>query len=195
MGNGVEGLYEPQQFPVAAPAGWVPAVGGVLNLVGVFDTRRRTWVGLPLDALTEALVAAERLHAEDRIDARNGQADVTIPDASDEGTVRTQEIEVPAGEVWFINRFNLVTEDEVTGNIRISRFPKVDDVDKRYLQTNQAAGEDVNYDLADPGELGTELRLVGGDKVTVVGTADALTTADRDVTLTLFGRKARRLVE
>jgi hypothetical protein len=37
---------------------------------------------------------------------------------------------------------------------------------------------------------------VGGDKLTVVGTVVAAggTTADRKVTLNLFGRKARRLV-
>jgi hypothetical protein len=37
---------------------------------------------------------------------------------------------------------------------------------------------------------------VGGDKLTVVATVTAAggTTADRTVTLNLFGRKARRLV-
>jgi len=191
----------PQQdtglLPGVRPAkGWVPPLGSVLSLIGVYDNESGYWVGLPLQALTEALVMAESRHAVDRIDARNGQVEVTVPDGSDEGTTKTKEIEVPAGEVWFINRFNLVTEAEVSGNIRISSFPKSDDVDKRYLETNQAAGADNDYDLAAAGELGTELRLVGGDKITVVGTAvaDPLTD-DRVVTLTLYGRKAKRLVE
>ena len=69
-------------------------------------------------------------------------------------------------------------------------------MDKKYLGTDQAAGSDVNYDLKEAGQLGADLRLVGGDKLTVVATVTAAggTTADRTVTLNLFGRKARRLV-
>jgi len=166
----------------------------VLNLIGVYDSDKGVWVGLPLQALTQALVLAEALHAVDRIDERDHVA-ITVPDASDAGTVKTKELEVPAGEVWFINRLNLVTEAEVTGNVRVSKFPKVNDVDKKYLGTDQAASADTDYDLADAGHLGAELRLAGGDKLTVVATASVLTTADRTVTLNLYGRKARRLVE
>ncbi|MDD4987110.1 MAG: hypothetical protein PHQ43_15335 [Dehalococcoidales bacterium] len=198
----MEKVYAPQQtapiapgYPgVQPPKGWVPPLGGVLNLIGVYDTDKGVWVGLPLQALTQALVLAEALHTVDRIDERN-YVEVTVPDASAAGTAKTKELEVPAGEVWFINRFNLVTEAEVTGNVRVSKFPKVSDVDKKYLGTDQAAGADTDYDLASAGELGAELRLVGGDKLTVVATAGVLTTADRTVTLNLYGRKARRLAE
>lgn len=196
----MEKEYTPQQpvvgLPGVTPArGWVPAVSPSLNPIGIYDTKRGLWVGFPQEALTEALVAAESLHAVDRLDERN-HATATVPDASEVGTVRTKELEVPAGEVWFINRFNLITEAEVSGNVRVSKFPKVDDVDKRYLGTDQAASQDLNYDLASVGQLGVELRLVGGDKLTVVATATVdPTTDERSVTLNVFGRKARRLVE
>jgi len=110
--------------------------------------------------------------------------------------VKTTEFEVPSGEVWYLNRLNLVTEAEVSGNIRVSKFPKTDTTDKKYLSTDQAASQNVNYDLASAGQLGADLRLVGGDKVTVVATVTAVggTTADRKVTLNPYGRKARQMV-
>ena len=109
---------------------------------------------------------------------------------------KTKEFEVPSGEVWYLNRLNLVTEAEISGNIRISKFPKVATLDKKYLGTDLAASQNVNYDLKAAGQMGADLRLVGGDKLTVVATVTAAggTTADRKATLNLFGRKARRLV-
>jgi len=177
------------------PKGWVPPLDAVLTLLGVFDNDAGYWVGLPLQALTEALLVAEALHTEDRIDERN-KIELTVPNGTDEDTVKTKEYEIPAGEVWYLNRLNLVTEDEVSGNVRISRFPKTDTTDKKYLGTDQAADGDVDYDLAAAGQLGADLRLVEGDKLTVTATVTAAggTTADRKVTLNPFGRKARRLV-
>jgi hypothetical protein len=163
--------------------------------LGVYDNDSGYWVGLPLQILREALLAAESLHTEDRIDERD-KIEVTLPDTSAQDVVETKEFEIPAGEVWFINRFNMVTEAEVSGNIRVSKFPKVSDVEKKYLGTDQAAGATTSYDLASAGQLGADLRLIGGDKLTVVGTVTAVggTTADRKVTLNIYGRKARRLV-
>jgi hypothetical protein len=177
------------------PKGWVPPLDAVLTLLGVYDNEAGYWVGLPLQALTEALLVAEALHTEDRIDERD-KIELTVPSGTDEDTVKTKEYEIPAGEVWYLNRLNLVTEAEVSGNIRVSRFPKTDTTDKKYLGTDQAAGNDVDYDLASAGQLGADLRLVEGDKLTVVATVTAAggTTADRKVTLNPFGRKARRLV-
>jgi hypothetical protein len=152
-------------------------------------------MGLPLQVLREALLNAEALQTEDRIDERD-KIEVTVPNASAQDVVRNTEFEVPSGEVWFLNRLNLVTEAEVSGNIRISKFPKVSDIDKKYLGTDQAASSDTDYDLAEPGQLGADLRLIGGDKITLVATAIAVggTTADRKVTLNPYGRKAKRLV-
>jgi hypothetical protein len=177
------------------PKGWVPPLGQELNLLGVFDNDSGYWMGLPLQVLREALLTAESLHTEDRIDERD-KIEISVPDASAQDTVKTQEFEVPSGEVWYLNRLNLVTEAEVSGNVRVSKFPKTDAVEKKYLGTDQAASQDVDYDLASPGQLGADLRLVGGDKLTVVATVTAVggTTAARKVTLNVYGRKARRLV-
>ena len=188
-----------QQYPgypgTRPPKGWVPPLGQDLTLLGVYDSESGYWMGLPLQVLREALLTAESLHTEDRIDERD-KIEITVPDVSAQDVVKTKEYEVPAGEVWFLNRLNLVTEAEVSGNIRISKFPKVSDIDKKYLGTDQAAGAATNYDLAAAGQLGADLRLIGGDKLTVVATVTAVggTTADRKVTLNLYGRKAKRLV-
>jgi hypothetical protein len=188
-----------QQYPgypgTRPPKGWVPPLGQDLTLLGVYDNESGYWMGLPLQVLREALLTAESLHTEDRIDERD-KIEITVPDVSAQDVVKTKEYEVPAGEVWFLNRLNLVTEAEVSGNIRISKFPKVSDIDKKYLGTDQAAGATTNYDLAAAGQLGADLRLIGGDKLTVVATVTAVggTTADRKVTLNLYGRKAKRLV-
>jgi hypothetical protein len=177
------------------PKGWVPPLGQELNLLGVFDNDSGYWMGLPLQVLREALLTAESLHTEDRIDERD-KIEISVPDASAQDTVKTQEFEVPSGEVWYLNRLNVITEAEVSGNVRVSKFPKTDAVEKKYLGTDQAASQDVDYDLASPGQLGADLRLVGGDKLTVVATVTAVggTTAARKVTLNVYGRKARRLV-
>ncbi|AII57398.1 hypothetical protein [Dehalococcoides mccartyi] len=188
-----------QQYPgypgTRPPKGWVPPLGQSLSLLGVYDNESGYWMGLPLQVLREALLNAEALHTEDRIDERD-KIEVTVPNASAQDVVKTTEFEVPTSEVWFLNRLNLVTEAEISGNIRISKFPKVSDIDKKYLGTDQAAGASTSYDLAAAGQLGADLRLVGGDKITVVATVTAVggTTADRKVTLNPYGRKATRLV-
>jgi hypothetical protein len=186
----------PQQYAgQRPPKGWVPPLGQDLTLLGVYDNESGYWMGLPLQVLREALLTAESLHTEDRIDERD-KIELTVPNGTAKDAVKTKEYEIPSGEVWYLNRFNLVTEAEVSGNIRISKFPKVDTVDKKYLGTDLAASQDENYDLASTGQLGADLRLIGGDKITVIATVTAAggTTADRKVTLNPFGRKATRLV-
>ena len=189
----------PQQYPgypgTRPPKGWVPPLGQSLSLLGVYDNESGYWMGLPLQVLREALLISESLHTEDRIDERD-KIEVTVPDVSAQDVVKTTEFVIPAGEVWYLNRLNLVTPAEVSGNVRVSKFPKVSDVDKKYLGTDQAASANTDYDLAAAGELGADLRLVGGDKLTVVATVTAVggTTADRKVTLNPYGRKATRLV-
>ena len=189
----------PQQYPgypgTRPPKGWVPPLGQSLSLLGVYDNESGYWMGLPLQVLREALLTSESLHTEDRIDERD-KIEVTVPDVSAQDVVKTTEFVIPAGEVWYLNRLNLVTPAEVSGNVRVSKFPKVSGVDKKYLGTDQAAGGSTDYDLAAAGELGADLRLLGGDKLTVVATVTAVggTTADRKVTLNPYGRKATRLV-
>ncbi len=187
--------FSPQQYPAlpaTPPVGWVPPLLGWTVPAAVYDSASGRWVGLPLQALTEALLVAEALHTQDRIDERN-KVEVEVASGSVVDTVKTKEYTIPDGEVWYINRFNLVTPLEVAGNMRISKFPKVDTVDKKYLGTDQAAGGSTNYDLGAAGQLGADLRLVAGDKITVVGKVTTETSATRTVTLNIFGRKARRL--
>ena len=188
-------LQGPGTTGARPPKGWVPPLDEVLTLLGVYDNDNGYWVGLPLQALTKALLVAEALDTLDRIDERNAVV-LTVPNGTDQGIVVTQTYQIPAGEVWYLNRLELITEAEVTGNIRISKFPKSGTVDKAYLGTDQAASHDTDYDLGDVGQLGADLRLIGGDIITVAGTVAAVggTTADRKVTLNPFGRKATRLV-
>ena len=56
---------------------------------------------------------------------------------------------------------------------------------------------DLIRDFADPDELGNSLRLIGGDKLTLVATGETLATAGGAVTvdLTVWGLKGKRLVE
>src|SRR3972149_8778231 len=123
----------PQQYAgQRPPKGWVPPLGQDLTLLGVYDNESGYWMGLPLQVLREALLTAESLHTEDRIDERN-KIEVTVPDVSAQDTVKTTEFEVPSGEVWYVNRFNLVTEAEVSGNVRISKLPKTETLDKKHL--------------------------------------------------------------
>ena len=195
----------PGYVGVRPAKGWVPSIDApdrtILRLIAVFDAESGYWVGLPLQALTEALMVAEALHTADRLDGGTSHdCDVASGTAAD--VVKTKEVEVPSGEVWWVERFRLVTEPEVLGNIRISKFPKVDDTDKALLASYQAepsgghTAYQVDYDLADPSLLGAPLRLVGGDKITVVGKVHGTgaTTLDRTVSLYIFGRKATRLL-
>lgn len=177
------------QTTVSAP----PLSGTVL--VAGFDPSDSSLRLLNLGTLNEAQVTAEKAHALDKLDTRNAQKQVTVPAGSVIGTVWPGSLEIPAGEVWYINRFGLVTPAGVTGNVLVSRFPKkADGADKEYLAADQAAGATTNYDLAGAGELGEELRLVGGDKITVRGVVTAPPAADVQVTLTAYGRKGKRLV-
>ena len=171
-----------------------PPLSGTVLVAG-FDPSDSSLRLLNLGTFHEAQVLAEKAHALDKLDSRNAQKQVTVPAGSGVATVWPGSMEVPAGEVWYVSRLGLVTPAGVTGNILISRFPKKPDgTDKEYLATDQAAGATTNYDLASAGELGEELRLVGGDKVTVRGVVTAAPAADVTVTLTAYGRKGKRLI-
>ncbi|MCX7912300.1 MAG: hypothetical protein N2506_04990 [Dehalococcoidales bacterium] len=212
-----ERVMTPQQYPgtpgVAPPRGWVPPLDTFLRLIGVYDNSRGVWVGLPLQALTEALVAAEAKHALDRIDDRDA-VQATITDGSEVGTVKTVSIEVPSGEVWFINRIVVTspaesstgTGDIVRVNVRISRWAYPDSRSGSSANENgraywsaakgSASGGEYTINFAAQGELGEELRLVGGDKITLEATlTGAEAGADLTATLTPYGRKGKRLAD
>ena len=218
------------------PKGWVPPLGQQLSLLGVFDNESGFWVGLPLQALSEQLVQAEKQHALDRVDLRNGQVSITVPIGTAVGAQVTSEIEVPEDEIWYLRCHEIrvhqqaaLTAGDLICNFRVSRFPTTDDVAKLYYsaadrltatQALIAAGDvydhdqelvgaywdgvaevkvyrDAIRDFADPDELGNALRLIGGDRLTLVATGETAAIAGGAVTvdLTVWGLRGKRLVE
>jgi hypothetical protein len=154
-----------------------------------------------LDKLAnQPLVLAEKAHCLDKVDGRNGVA-VTVENGADVGDVIPGEIEVPEGEVWYLNRLSVTCPAaDATGsagfNILVSAWPKTaTGGDKPYFATNQAAmGATTDIDLPAQGELGEELRLVGGDKLTLQLTVTVAFTADKVFRLDPYGRKGKALV-
>jgi len=230
----------PQQLPgypgVRPPKGWVPPLNQWLSLLGVYDNESGFWVGLPLQVLSEQLVLAEKQHALDRIDPRNGQVSITVPIGTAVGASVTGEIEVPEDEIWYLRGHEIrvhqqaaLTAGDLICNFRVSRFPTTDDVAKLFYSTVDrltatqaliAAGDvydhdqvlvgaywdgaaevkvyrDVIRDFADPDELGNALRLIGGDKLTLVVTGETVAIAGGAVSvdLTVWGLRGKRLVE
>jgi len=230
----------PQQLPgypgTRPPKGWVPPLDQWLSLLGVFDNENGYWVGFPLQTLTEQLVLAEKQHALDRIDPRNGQVSITVPIGTAVGAQVTGEIEVPEDEIWFLRNHEIrvhqqgaLTAGDLICNFRVSRFPTTDDVAKLFYSTMdrlvatqaQIAAADVYdhdmalagaywdgvaevkvyrdliRDFADPDELGNALKLIGGDKLTLVATGETAAIAGGAVTvdLTVWGLRGKRLVE
>ena len=230
----------PQQYPgypgTRPPKGWVPPLDQWLSLLGVYDNESGFWVGLPLQVLSEQLVLAEKQHALDRIDPRNGQVSITVPIGTAVGASVTGEIEVPEDEIWYLRGHEIrvhqqaaLTAGDLICNFRVSRFPTTDDVAKLFYSTADrltatqaliAAGDVFDHDLvlvsaywdgadevkvyrevirdfADPDELGNALRLIGGDKLTLVATGETAATAGGAVSvdLTVWGLRGKRLVE
>ena len=230
----------PQQYPgypgTRPPKGWVPPLDQFLSLLGAYDNESGYWVGLPLQVLSEQLVLAEKQHALDRIDPRNGQVSITVPIGTAVGASITGEIEVPEDEIWYLRCHEIrihqqaaLTAGDLICNFRVSRFPTTDDVAKLFYSTVDrltatqaliAAGDvydhdqvmvgaywdgaaevkvyrDVIRDFADPDELGSALRLIGGDKLTLVVTGETVAIAGGAVSvdLTVWGLRGKRLVE
>jgi len=230
----------PQQYAgypgTRPPKGWVPPLDQWLSLLGVYDNESGFWVGLPLQVLSEQLVLAEKQHALDRIDPRNGQVSITVPIGTAVGASVTGEIEVPDDEIWYLRGHEIrvhqqaaLTAGDLICNFRVSRFPTTDDIAKLFYNTSDrltatqaliAAGDVFDHDLvlagaywdgsdevkvyrevirdfADPDELGNALRLIGGDKLTLVATGETAATAGGAVSvdLTVWGLRGKRLVE
>jgi len=156
---------------------------------------------IDLDKLViQPLVLAEKAYALDRVDSRNG-VEVTVANGAAVGAVAADEIEVPAGEVWYLNRLSVTCPAaDATGtasfNILVSSFPKTAaGGDKPYLANNATAmGATTDYDLPAQGGLGEELRLVGGDKLTLQLTATVAFTANKVFRLDPYGRRGKALV-
>ena len=158
-------------------------------------------VFVDLDKLVnQPLVLAEKAYCQDKVDSRNG-VEVTVENGAGVGDVVTGEIAVPAGEVWYLNRLSVVCPAaDATGscsfNILVSSFPKTAvGGDKPYLPANVTAmGVTTDYDLPAQGELGEELRLVGGDILTLQLVVTVAFTADKVFRLNPWGRQGKSLV-
>jgi hypothetical protein len=169
-------------------------------------------VGLPQQALTEALVIAESKYAIDRIDERD-RVEAKIPSGSEIGTKKTASFEVKDGEVVFLNRIVVVSpaQSDANGevvkvNFRISKWQAPDTRGGDTINENgrsywsegkgTVAQDTYTVDLPAQGELGEELRLFGPAKITLVAElTGAAAGADLTASLTPYGRKAKRLVE
>jgi len=182
-----------QELQVQQAGATIPSLIGSV-IVGGFDPRDGSLRVLNLGNLVEQLLQVEALHTEDRLDSRNGRS-LTIPAGTGIGVTMSAALEIPTGEVWYLTRLTLTTPAAARANILVSKFPKKPDgTDKEYLATDQVGGTTADYDLAAVGELGTDLRLEGGDKLTIRATTTAAITADVVVVLAPFGRKARKLL-
>ena len=204
--------YGPQQVIIQPPKGYVPPLRNELQPLGVYNLESGYWVGLPIEALTEALVVAESKHALDRIDERD-KVEAKIPSGSGIGTKKTASFEVKEGETVFINRIVVVSPAQsdahgevVKVNFRISKWEYADtrsgetvneDGRSYWSESKGTVAEDTyTVNLPAQGDLGEELRLVGPGRITLVAElSGAAAAADLTAALTPYGRKAKRLVE
>jgi hypothetical protein len=189
-----KGIFSPQEvFPQQLPG----TVQGVPIIV--WDHRNNQYGILNQGFLAELCLLAEKAYILDRLDDRNG-VKATVKNGADVNDVVKGTIEVPAGEVWYINRLSVVcpaadADGTAKFNIEVSSFPKEDSANKDYLSADVTAmGATTNYDLASVGHLGEELRLVGGDKLVLRLTVTVAFTADKDFYLNVYGRGGKRLV-
>jgi len=198
------GLLVPAQVQMQAQQAFPPAAAGTVLVAGI-DPRTGLPYILNLQLLAELATLAERHYAEDRIDDRQ-RVQATIASGSAVGASASAQITVPSGEVWYLNRLELVSPagsgpgvgDIVQVNVRVSRWPDPagDPNGRAYFSSNQgtAAADTFTIDLPAQGELGEELRLVGGDVLTLVAVlTGAAAGADLTASLTPYGRKGKLL--
>jgi len=165
-----------------------------------------------LDKLVvQPLIAAEKLYALDRIDDRD-RLEAKIASGASVGAKASAKLTVPSGEVWYLNRLVLVSPAESgagvgdivqvnfcvsTWALRTGETALVEGAGRKYWSTNRgtAATDTYTVDLPAQGELGEELRLAGGDFITLYAElTGASAGADLTATLTPYGRKGKLLV-
>jgi hypothetical protein len=207
------GLFVPQKAQASQKAqqgGLVLAgapylIGGVI--VGGWD--QGAWRTLNLDTFRQLWRLSERIQPCGKLDARN-TVTATIPLGSAVGVSVEAELPVPSGELWFIQELDLVSPAEcapgqgqiVLVNFRISAWPDDDDSNakgKLFWQTGQGTIALDTFPqefhsgapFFDPENLDVPIRLVGGDKITLIATlTGAAATAAMNATLTPYGYKA-----
>jgi len=192
--NDGKGIFSPQGV---SPQQLPGAVQGAPVIV--WDHRNNQYGILNQGFLAELCLLAEKAYIVDRLDDRDG-VKVTVKNGAAVSDVAKGTIEVPAGEVWYINRLSVIcpaagADGSAKFNIEVSAFPKEDSANKDYLSADVTAmGATTNYDLTSAGQLGEDLRLVGGDKLVLRLTVTVAFTADKDFYLNVYGRGGKRLV-
>ena len=193
-----------QDRVVTAQQTAIPPLAGTVAVAGYDPVDSQIHL-LNLDFQRQLQALAERLHATDRLDSRN-RVQAVIAAGSNVGAVARQAISVPVGEVWFLNRMVLTSPAEsgvgvgdiVQVNVKVSLWPESGDADgKSYFPGNQgtAALDTITIDVRDDGELGEELRLPGGSKLTLIATlTGAAAGADLTATLIPYGRKGKAII-
>ncbi len=202
--NGVK----PQQ---ALQAIQIPPLAPQSVIIAVFDRKDGSVRMLDSRNFVEALATAERIHAIGKLDERD-VITVTIPTGAAVNTELTAELVVPVGEVWFITALHLTTPGEsapavgdiVQVNAKVSAWPVTGDAaGKTFFAANQggaAPGErwaefHPGAPFFDPRNMSAELRLVGGQKVTLVARlTGAVAGAALTATLEPYGWKGKLLV-
>lgn len=208
----VPGVTQAPEAPpprILTDRGWVN-----LFPMSVYSNKRARLEALPLEALIEALVRAEQINPQGKIDSRKAIT-LTVPSGTGVGVYATRKyIEVPDDEVWFLSQLELVTPAQAGGivltNFRVSSWPDdaaTPDTDgQAFWASNQGQAAGGIY-LAEcysfapaftalGDAIGSPLRLPPGSKVALCAeVTTAALTADRNVTLTPYGWKGKRLVE
>jgi len=242
------------------PEGVTPQQAGYTPIISLGRGEGRFSLGyfrgvpafVDLDKLViQPLILAEKQWTLDKVDTRS-LAQVEVPIGAAVNSLHTDEIEVPAGEVWYLCEHEIaipqvagLTAGDIGVNFRVSSFPKVNGVDKGYydpedpqvylvtkgakvaggglvatqaeiaaaaiydhklitthgwIYTTEVVAKDwvqeIKRDFREGDELNTELRLVGGDKLTLVVTVltAAIAGAAVDVYLRVWGRVGKLLV-
>jgi len=190
----------PQQIRAYAP----PIIGGVI--VGGWDSG--DWRTLNLDTLRQLWRLSEVMQPAGKLDTRN-TVTATLAATAVVNDVANAELTVPAGELWFINYFHVMSPAQTAAegqivlvNFRISSWVDDDDSNAAGKLFWAAGRGTVGVDNSYPGfytsapwlaleNMDTPLRLVGGDKVTLYATlTGAVCSATLSATLTPYGFKA-----
>lgn len=202
-----------QGYPgLRPPKGWVPPLDTILTLMGVFDSKNGVWVGLPIEALVEALVQAEQLHITGILDGREEGHDlltITTPLGALATYTERKRITVPTGEIWLVTcveetiGVDPVPGAVLAGNWRNSKWADratTPDTDGQAFHTANVVGNQFSeFHQGAPfmaiTNKQTPLRLPGGGVITFqLANTGGVASAAITSTLQLYGYIGKILV-
>lgn len=180
-------------------------------LVAGYDSSDGSLRVLNLDTLRQLQVLAELQHILGVIDERD-RIEATVAAGAAIGAEASDEIEVPAAEVWYLSILELVSPAEsgpgvgdiLQVNFRVSIWPDPADTHGQSFWENPqgTVGLDTFYAEFHPGaplfaatNHSTLLRLPGGSKIRLEAVlAGAAAGANLTATLTPYGYKGKKLI-